>query len=129
VFAGLGTVAGALGITWRSVAGSAGHVSLDLVRPLWEAQIDLAVAARLTPPPQRDYIPGLERPEGRWRRAWRELRTADPETPHGAVAQRDPAQPASAEPSARNQDDTGVAVLETEPGHPASSQGQSDASG
>ena len=66
VLAGLGTIAGGLGITWRSAAGALEHLSLDLVRPLWEAQIDLAVATRLTPLPQRDYVPGFERPQGRW---------------------------------------------------------------
>ena len=35
VLAGLGTIAGGLGITWRSAAGALGHLSLDLVRPLW----------------------------------------------------------------------------------------------
>lgn len=59
VLAGLGTVAGGLGITWRSAAGSLGHLSVDLVRPLWTAQIDSAVATRLTPAPQRDCAPGL----------------------------------------------------------------------
>jgi hypothetical protein len=80
VLAGLGTVAGGLGITWRSAAGSLKHLSLDLVRPLWGAQIDAAVGARLTPVPQRDYLAESGRPQGRWRRAWRELRTTDPQT-------------------------------------------------
>jgi hypothetical protein len=71
VIAGLGTIAGGLGITWRSAAGSVKHLSLDLVRPLWEAEIDGVVAARLTPEPQRDYRPGFQRPPGRWRRAKR----------------------------------------------------------
>ena len=93
VLAGLGTIAGGLGITWRSAAGALGHLSLDLVRPLWQAQIDLAVASRLTPLPQRDYLPGLERPRSRLGRAWRELRTADPEAPRGAPAKQDPSQP------------------------------------
>lgn len=53
VLAGLGTVAGALGITWRSTAGSLGHFSLDLVKPLWGTQVDQAVATRLTPPQQQ----------------------------------------------------------------------------
>ncbi|HEY1919256.1 MAG TPA: hypothetical protein VGH27_27110 [Streptosporangiaceae bacterium] len=61
VLAGLGTIVGGLGITWRSAAGSAGHLSVDLVRPLWEAQIDAAVAARLTPAPQRGYLPDRRR--------------------------------------------------------------------
>jgi hypothetical protein len=77
VLAGLGAIAGGLGITWRSAAGSLGHLSVDLVRPLWEAQIDAAVATRLTPAPQRDHLPGAQRPPGRWRRAWRELRIAE----------------------------------------------------
>ena len=33
VLAGLGTIAGGLGITWRSAAGTLGHLSLGLVRP------------------------------------------------------------------------------------------------
>jgi multisubunit Na+/H+ antiporter MnhC subunit len=74
VLAGLGTVAGGLGVTWRSAAGSLKHVSFDLVRPLWEAQLDAAVAARLTPVPQRDYLAEPQRPAGRWRRAWHAAR-------------------------------------------------------
>jgi len=85
VFAGLGTIAGGLGITWRSAAGAGGHLSLDLVRPLWEAQVDVAVATRLTPLPQRDYVNELERPRSRVRRAWHELRTADPVAPRGVT--------------------------------------------
>jgi hypothetical protein len=92
VLAGLGTIAGGLGITWRSAAGSLEHLSLDLVRPLWEAQIDDVVAARLTPLPQRQYLPGLQRPRGRWRRAWHELRTADPQAAPRAPAEPDPGQ-------------------------------------
>lgn len=86
VIAGLGTVAGGLGVTWRSAASTLGRLSLGVGRPLWDAQVDLAVGNRLTPPPQRDYVAALERPRGRWRRAWRELRTADPETPRGVPA-------------------------------------------
>ncbi len=97
VIAGLGTIAGGLGITWRSAAGSLEHLSLDVVRPLWEAQIDAAVAARLTPAPQRDYLPGFQRPRGRWRRAWHELRTADPQAARGARAKPDPSQPGTAQ--------------------------------
>ena len=94
VLAGLGTIAGGLGITWRSAAGSVKHLSLDLVQPLWEAQIDDVVAARLTPAPQRDYRPAFQRPHGRWRRAWHELRTADPPPAGTTPAQPDPGQPA-----------------------------------
>lgn len=88
VLAGLGTIAGGLGITWRSAAGSLGRLSLDLVRPLWDAQIDVTVGNRLTPLPQRDYVPGPVRPPGRWRRACQELRTANPEGPLGAPDRR-----------------------------------------
>jgi hypothetical protein len=84
VLVGLGTVAGGLGITWRSTATSLGRVSLDLGRPLWEAELDVAVGNRLTPTPQRDYVAGLERHRGRVRRALRELRTPDPDAPRGA---------------------------------------------
>jgi hypothetical protein len=93
VIAGLGTIAGGLGITWRSAAGSLEHLSLDLVRPLWGAQIDDVVAARLTPVPQRDYVAGFQRPHGRWRRAWHELRTAAPQAVPSAPATPDPSQP------------------------------------
>ena len=93
VLAGLGTIAGGLGITWRSAASALGHLSLDLARPLWEAQIDLAVANRLTPQPQRDCVPGLERPRSRLGRAWRELRTADPEAPRGVPVNPELGQP------------------------------------
>jgi hypothetical protein len=87
VIAGLGTVAGGLGITWRSAATWVGHASLDVARPLWDAQIDSVVGNRLTPPPQRDYVAQLERPNGRIKRAWRELRTAEPDEPRGASRQ------------------------------------------
>jgi hypothetical protein len=90
VLAGLGTIAGGLGITWSSAAGAGGHLSLDLVRPLWGAQVDLVVATRLTPLPQRDYVPGLERPGSRVGRAWRELRTGHPAAPRGVPAQQAP---------------------------------------
>jgi len=93
VLAGLGTIAGGLGITWRSAAGSLEHLSLDLVRPLWGAQIDGVVAARLTPVPQRDYVAGFQRPQGRWRRAWHELRTANSSAVPSTPAQPDPGQP------------------------------------
>jgi hypothetical protein len=98
VLAGLGTIAGGLGITWRSAAGSVKHLSLDLVRPLWEAQIDDVVATRLTPAPQRDYRPGLQQPRGRWRRAWHELRTADSPSVPAAPAQPDPSKPDPSQP-------------------------------
>jgi hypothetical protein len=101
VLAGLGTIAGGLGITWRSAAGSVGHVSIDIIRPLWEAQIDAVVAARLTSAPQRDYIPGFTRAQGRWRRAWRELRTSDLRAAHGVSAKPDPSQPDTAQGAGR----------------------------
>jgi hypothetical protein len=81
VIAGLGAIAGGLGITWRSAAGSLQHLSLDLVRPLWGAQIDQVVAARLTPEVQRDYAAAVQQPRGRMRRALRALRTPDSQAP------------------------------------------------
>jgi hypothetical protein len=86
VIAGLGTIAGGLGITWRSAAGSVQHLSLDLIRPLWGAQIDEVVAARLTPALQRDYAAALQQPNGRMRRAWHALRTPASQAPAGAPA-------------------------------------------
>ena len=115
VLAGLGTIAGGLGITWRSAAGALGHLSLDLVRPLWEAQIDLAVATRLTPLPQRDYVPEVERPRSRLGRAWRELRTANPEAPRGVPAQQDPSQPPETTITANVQGDTDPVGLDAAP--------------
>ena len=88
VIAGLGTVAGGLGVTWRSAATWVGHASLDIARPLWGAQIDAVVGNRLTPLPQRDYVAQMERPKGRVRRAWRELRTAEPDAPRGASSRQ-----------------------------------------
>jgi hypothetical protein len=76
VLAGLGTIAGGLGITWRSASGSLKHLSLDsldLFKPLWEAQIDQVVAARLTPAQQLDYRPQSQQPDDRWRKAWPSL--------------------------------------------------------
>ena len=105
VLAGLATIAGGLGLTWGSAASALGHLSLDLVRPLWEAQIDLAVANRLTPLPQRDYVRQPERPRSRVGRAWRELRTADPDAPRGI-----PSQPRDAAPTAGKSDDTDAPV-------------------
>lgn len=86
VIAGLGTIAGGLSITWRSAAGSLEHLSLSLVRPLWEAQLDAVVAGRLTPAPQSDYLPGTQPPRGRMRRAWHALRTPDPPPVRSAPA-------------------------------------------
>jgi hypothetical protein len=83
VLAGLGTVAGGLGITGRSATRTLGHLSLRLGEPLWGAEIDAVVGNRLTPLPQRDFVTALERPKGRFHRAWRELRTADADAPRG----------------------------------------------
>src|ERR1700691_2586550 len=111
VLAGLGTIAGGLGITWRSAAGSLEHLSLDLVRPLWGAQIDGVVAARLTPVPQRDYVAGFQRPHGRWRRAWHDLRTANSSAVPSTPAQPDPGQPDPAPAnSGMNESGTGPAT-------------------
>jgi hypothetical protein len=74
VVAGLGTVAGGLGITWRSAAGSLGRVSLNLGRPLWAAQIDVVVGDALTQAPQREYV-AQRQSQRRLLRAWRELRS------------------------------------------------------
>jgi hypothetical protein len=82
VLAGLGTIAGGLGVTWRSAAGSLKHLSLDLVRPLWEAQIDDVVATRLTPAPQRAYRPAFQWPHGRWRRVRARLRAGHQQPRH-----------------------------------------------
>lgn len=94
VIAGLGTLAGGLGVTWRSTATTVGHLSLDLGRPLWEAEVDLAVGNRLTPLPQRDYVPELVNPPSRFVRAWRELMSSDPDRPRGNPAPREAPQEA-----------------------------------
>jgi hypothetical protein len=126
VIAGLGTIAGGLGITWRSAAGALGHLSFDLVRPLWGAQIDLAVATRLTPLPQRDYVPQLERPRSRVGRAWRDLRTADPEAPRGVPARPEPSQPHDATTTTNEQGNAHTAVLEAGPSQNAGGKNGSD---
>jgi hypothetical protein len=126
VLAGLGTIAGGLGITWRSAAGALGHLSLDLVRPLWEAQNDLAVATRLTPLPQRDYVPQLERPRSRVGRAWRELRTADPDAPRGVPAKQDRSRPPDTTIAAHEQGDKDAVVLDADPSRQADDKDESD---
>jgi hypothetical protein len=93
VIAGLGTIAGGLGITWRGAAGALGQLSVDLVRPLWGAQIDTAVADQLTPATQRDFMPGTEA-LGRWRRAWRAFR-ANPKATRDVPGLPDLGQPAA----------------------------------
>lgn len=113
VIAGLGTIAGGLGITWRSAAGALGHFSLDLVRPLWGAQIDIAVAGRLTPAPQRDYVPGPE-PLGRWRRAWRTFRTTNPKAMRDAAGEPDLSQLAAPQTAGSGADPADTAVLEAD---------------
>lgn len=125
VLAGLGTIAGGLGITWRSAAGTLGHLSLDLVRPLWEAQVDLAVATRLTPLPQRDYVPELERPRSRLGRAWRELRTADPEAPRGVPVRQDPSHPPDTTIAVHEQGETDTATLKADPNRQADGKDES----
>jgi hypothetical protein len=109
VLAGLGTVAGGLGITWRSAAGALGHFSLDLARPLWESEIDHAVAARLTPLPQRDYVPQAEqRRRFRWLR--RAVHAADPGPPgRGAV---NPRQASGTGTAGHDQGDADVIVMD-----------------
>ena len=62
VLAGLGTVAGGLGITWRTASASAEHVSLELGRPIWDAQLDVVIGSRLTPTPQRNFVTRRRRP-------------------------------------------------------------------
>lgn len=118
VIAGLGTIAGGLGITWRSAAGSLEHLSLDLIRPLWEAQIDVTVAARLTPTPQRGYLPQLYRPQGRWRRAWREFRTADPQAITSAPTTPDPSQRVTAQRSERGDETENTTAPQAGPPSP-----------
>jgi hypothetical protein len=125
VLAGLGTIAGGLGITWRSAAGTLGHLSLDLVRPLWDAEIDLIVATRLTPLPQRDYVPGLKRPRSRLGRAWRELRTADPEAPRGVPARQGPNRPPDTT-TVHEQGETDTALHEADPSRQADGKDESE---
>jgi hypothetical protein len=126
VIAGLGTVAAGLGVTWRSAASSLGHLSFGLGRPLWDAQVDLAVGNQLTPAPQRDYVPGLERPRGRWQRAWRELRTADPEAPRGAPANQQPDQLAEPDDAEQEPGDEDTANRPATPDGAANGEGEVD---
>jgi len=96
VLAGLGTIAGGLGITWRSASGSLKHLSLDsldLFKPLWEAQIDLVVAARLTPAQQRDYRPPSQHPHDPWRKAWHSVGRRIPKRRQAAQPSQPPGQP------------------------------------
>jgi hypothetical protein len=113
VLAGLGTVAGGLGITWRSAATSLGHLSLDLGKPLWGAEIDAAVGTRRTPRPQRDYVPDIVRPTGRWR----ELSTPDPEVPRGAPQKESDGAPGpgTVRPEQRDTTTASTEVLPTSP--------------
>jgi hypothetical protein len=118
VIAGLGTLAGGLGVTWRSAATWVGHASLDVARPLWGAQIDAVVGNRLTPLPQRDYVAQLQRPNGRVRRAWRELRTAEPDAPRGTPSPEASGlqQRQSTGPAQRDADATATEPLPEPPG-------------
>jgi hypothetical protein len=84
VIAGLGSVAGGLGITWRSATTALGNMSVKLGESLWGAEIDVAVANSLTPMPQREYLPEVTCPRGRLRRAVRELKTGEDDAPRGA---------------------------------------------
>lgn len=91
VLAGLGTVAGGLGITWRSAAGAMGRVSLDVGRPLWSAELDVAIASRLTPAPQRDHIHEPVKPSAAQGGGQREVTTTAPSvTPRGTAADSEP---------------------------------------
>jgi hypothetical protein len=126
VIAGLGTVAGGLGVTWRSAASAAGRVSLDLGKPLWDAQIDLAAGNRLTPLPQRNYVAELVRPKGRWRRAWRELRTADPGAPRGAPTKPEPGQLAQKDEGGTGRDEE-TAEIQVAPGTSHRGEGTGEA--
>lgn len=54
VLAGLGTVAGGLSVTWRSAAAALAHVSLNVAKPLWTAELDVVIAGRLTQLPHHD---------------------------------------------------------------------------
>ena len=60
VIAGLGTVASGLGITWRSTAGALRQPSVDLFKPLWDAQIDINAGNKLAAvcePARRSPLP------------------------------------------------------------------------
>lgn len=61
VLAGLGTLAGGLGITWKSASTSLGNISLRLGEPLWGAELDAVIAERVTslPSPTSDRKVGV----------------------------------------------------------------------
>jgi len=49
-------------VRWRSAAAWSGRLSFALVRPLWDAQVDVLASNLLTQAPQRDYVAQLGRP-------------------------------------------------------------------
>ena len=48
IAAGAGTIVASLGLTWKGVGASLGTAAVKLEEPLWGAQLDAAICARIT---------------------------------------------------------------------------------
>jgi hypothetical protein len=61
VLAGLGGILTSVGLTWRGVGGSVGHLLRGIERPLWGAELDLAITQAITLRPADDDATGGRR--------------------------------------------------------------------
>jgi hypothetical protein len=109
VLAGLGTVAGGLGITWRTASASVERVSLELGRPIWEAQLDVVIGSRLTPTPQRSFVTPAPPPS-------QQGATTSP--PEPAVTEAAPAAPVAAAPPVPDPEPPTPAPVAADPAPP-----------
>jgi hypothetical protein len=48
VVAGAGTIIASLGLTWRGIGRSVGTLAAKLERPLWGAELDVAITQSIT---------------------------------------------------------------------------------
>jgi hypothetical protein len=64
IAAGLGALLASAGITWKGVGGSLGRVVGHLERPLWEAELDAAIATSISLIPGTKRIRGYKPPTG-----------------------------------------------------------------
>lgn len=53
VIASLGAIIGALGITWKGVGSTLGHIASEVEEPIWQGALDVVVADDITQQPAR----------------------------------------------------------------------------
>ena len=79
--------------TLARAAEIARALALRLWMPLAVAGVLIGIGWLAMISQMRDYVAGFQRPQGRWRRAWHELRTANSSAVASTPAQPVPSQP------------------------------------